>query len=231
MYKYGQYCPVAQALELIGDRWTLLIIRDMLTDTRHFNDLVRGLPGISRALLAKRLKQLEEADIVEKRVNETGRQTTAYHLTQSGQELNGVITALMLWGADWAFSDPTMEQLDPLLLMWWIHNRVRTEQLPQERITIQFDFYGAETATYWLVLTQKDATICLTDPGYEINVLITADLATFFKVWLGRIEFAEALESGEVKIDGIPRLTRGFPEWFMWSPASPAIRATRAKSA
>ena len=231
MYKYGQYCPVAQALELIGDRWTLLIIRDMLTDTRHFNDLVRGLPGISRALLAKRLKQLEEADIVEKRVNETGRQTTAYHLTQSGQELNGVITALMLWGADWAFSDPTMEQLDPLLLMWWIHNRVRTEQLPQERITIQFDFYGAETVTYWLVLTEKDATICLTDPGYEINVLITADLATFFKVWLGRIEFAEALESGEVKIDGIPRLTRGFPEWFMWSPASPAIRATRAKSA
>lgn len=231
MYKYGQYCPVAQALELIGDRWTLLIIRDMLTGTTHFNDLIRGLPGISRALLAKRLKQLEDAGIVEKRVHDSGRQTTAYHLTQSGQALNGVITSLMLWGADWAFDEPSMEQLDPLLMLWWIHNRVRTENLPPERVTIQFDFYGAKTETYWLVLSTKDATICVTDPGYEINVLVTADLATFFKVWLGRIDYSEAVDNADVLVEGIPRLARSFPDWFAWSPASPAVRAARIESA
>lgn len=122
MTKYGQYCPMAQALELIGDRWTLLVIRDLLTGTRHFNDLERGLPGISRALLARRLRQLQDARLVEKRLNNTGRRTTEYHLTQAGNELQEVVGALLTWGAVWAFGDPTYEQLDPVLLMWWMHN-------------------------------------------------------------------------------------------------------------
>jgi len=223
MSKYGQYCPVAQALELIGDRWTLLIIRDMLTGTCHFNDLERGLPGISRALLSKRLRQLQDAGLVEKHTNERGRQTTAYHLTQPGQALYDVINSLMIWGADWAFGDPSPEQLDPLLLLWWMHNRVRTENLPPERIVIQFDFYGASTETYWLVLTQPDVTICLTDPGYEVNLLVTADLATFFKYWLGRIDYDEARRSPNLTIEGIPRYVRAFPDWFARSPAAEAV--------
>jgi len=223
MSKYGQYCPVAQALELIGDRWTLLIIRDMLTGTCHFNDLERGLPGISRALLSKRLRQLQDAGLVEKHTNERGRQTTAYHLTQPGQALYDVINSLMIWGADWAFGDPSPEQLDPLLLLWWMHNRVRTENLPPERIVIQFDFFGASTETYWLVLTQPDVTICLTDPGYEVNLLVTADLATFFKYWLGRIDYDEARRSPNLTIEGIPRYVRAFPDWFARSPAAEAV--------
>src|SRR5688572_11494077 len=110
MTKYGQYCPIAQALELIGDRWTLLIIRDLLDGTRHFNDLERGLPGISRPLLSRRLRQLQEVGIVEKRLNVTGRQTTEYHLTQAGSELQEVVGALLTWGAMWAFGDPTHKQ-------------------------------------------------------------------------------------------------------------------------
>ena len=108
MLSYGQYCPVAQALELIGDRWTLLIIRDMLTGMQHFNDFERGLPGLSRGLLAKRLRQLQEAGVIEKHVNEAGRKTTEYHLTASGQALYDVISALTVWGADWAFGDPSL---------------------------------------------------------------------------------------------------------------------------
>ncbi len=114
MQSYGQYCPVAQALELLGDRWTLLIIRDMLTGTRHFNELERGLPGISRSLLAKRLKFLQAVGIVEKYHN-LGRKSTEYRLTRAGEDTLGVIEALMVWGITWAINDPSPEQLDPLL--------------------------------------------------------------------------------------------------------------------
>lgn len=227
MSKYGQYCPVAQALEILGERWTLLIIRDMLTGTRYFNDLERGLPGLSRALLAKRLRQLQQAGLVEKRFNDEGRNTTEYHLTQPGQELEAVIGALLVWGSAWAFGDPSEEQLDPLLLMWWLRNRVNVECLPEDRITVQFDFHGAKSETYWLVLARGDVNLCLTDPGYEINVLVTSDLAVFFKLWLGRIDYQEATRHHDVRVEGIPRLVRAFPDWFAWSPAAPSVRAAR----
>lgn len=227
MSKYGQYCPVAQALDILGDRWTLLILRDMLTGTRHFNDLERGLPGLSRGLLWKRLQQLEAAGLIEKRINDSGRQTTEYHLTQAGKETQGVINSLLVWGAAWAFGDPSAEQLDPLLLMWWMHNHVNTGQLPEGRVVIQFNFHGAKTDTYWLVLSAADVTICLTDPGYEINIWVTTDLAVFFKLWLGRITYYEALNSYGVRIEGIPEMVRAFPHWFTWSPAAPVVRAMR----
>ena len=230
MATYGQYCPVAQALEILGDRWTLLIIRDMLSGTLHFNDLERGLPGISRGLLAQRLRHLEEAGVIEKRLNSSGRQRTEYHLTSAGWELHEVINALLSWGVRWSFGDPRQEQINPLLLMWWIHNRVNVDKLPQDRVVVQFDFRGTKLETYWLVLSNEDVTLCLTDPGYEINVLVSAEAATLFKLWLGRIGYREALDAHGVRIDGIPRLVRAFPEWFAWSPAADAVRAARTQT-
>lgn len=229
MSSYGQYCPVAQALEILGDRWTLLIIRDMLTGTSHFNDLERGLPGISKALLAQRLRQLQAAGVIEKRSRASGRRTTEYCLTQAGEELQEVVNALLWWGAAWAFGDPSPDDLDPLLLMWWMRNRVNTGQLPAGRTVIQFDFYGAQTVSYWLVLAAEDVTICQTDPGYEIGVLITADLALCFRLWLGRITYAEAVRDHDMQVDGAPHLVRAFPDWFAWSPAAAVVQAVRAK--
>lgn len=225
MAKYGQYCPVAQALDLLGDRWTLLIVRDMLTGTQHFNDLKRGLPGLSTGLLAKRLRQLQRAGIVERETRPAGRRTTAYRLTPAGQALYPVIEALLVWGADWAFGEPSPEELDPLLLMWWMHDHVDKRQFPDHRVVIQFDFHGAKNETYWLLLTQADVSVCLTDPGHAVDVLVEADLATYFKLWLGRLEYQEALTAHDVTVTGIPRLTRAFPRWFTWSPAAPAVRA------
>jgi DNA-binding HxlR family transcriptional regulator len=219
MSKYGQYCPVAKALEVLGDRWTLLIIRDMLCGMSHFNDLERGLPGISRALLATRLRQLHQAGIIEKRLNVAGRKTTEYQLTQAGQELVKVVDSLWIWGEAWAFGDPTPDELDPVLLMWWMRNQVNVKLLPEYRIVVQFDFQGAATVTFWLMLTTEDVTICLTDPGYGINVLVTADLAAFFKLWRGRISYLEALNDYEISVDGIPSLIRAFPNWFGWKAA------------
>ncbi|MCA9885003.1 MAG: helix-turn-helix transcriptional regulator [Anaerolineaceae bacterium] len=227
MTAYGQYCPIAQALELLGDRWTLLIIRDMLTGTQHFNDFLHGLPGISRALLAKRLRHLERVGIIEKHTKDSGRKTTEYHLTQSGQELDAIINSLLLWGIKWSFGDPRADQLDPLLLMWWIHDRVNMDELPSQQVVVQFDFSGASRDTYWLVMSAAEVMLCLTDPGYETNVLVSADLATFFKLWLGQIEYEEALQERTITVDGMPRLVQSFPNWFAWSLAAPAVRAAR----
>jgi DNA-binding HxlR family transcriptional regulator len=223
MSKYGQYCPVAKSLDILGDHWTLLIVRDMLTGTRHFNDLERGLPGISRALLASRLRQLQRAGVVEKHITGTGRQTTEYRLTEAGQDLREVIMALWGWGEKWAFGDPEPDELDPVLLMWWLHNRVDVAQLPERRVVAQFDFHGAATVSFWLVLTRADVTLCLTDPGYEVNLLVTADLATFYRLWGGRIGYYEALSIYGVSVEGLPGLTRVFPHWFGWGAAIPTV--------
>jgi DNA-binding HxlR family transcriptional regulator len=225
MYKYGQYCPIAKAVEILGDRWTLLIVRDLLTGTCHFNDLERGLPGISRGLLAERLRRLQRMGIVEKVERPDRRRSTAYYLTEAGQELQEVINSLLVWGARWAFEDPEESDLDPLLLMWWMRSRVCAEKLPEQRVVVRFDFRGAKEETFWLLLTREDASVCLTDPGFDLNVLVTADLATFFQIWLGRLSLSAAREEGRVQIDAIPALAEAFPGWFAYSLAAPAVRA------
>jgi DNA-binding HxlR family transcriptional regulator len=229
MYKYGQYCPVAKAAEILGDRWTLLIVRDLLTGTRHFNEFERGLPGISRGLLAGRLRRLERMGVVKKFQRENNRQRTEYRLTAAGRALEPVIGALLEWGAQWAFGDPEPEDLDPLLLMWWMRSRVLVEQLPEQRVVVQFDFNGAASDTYWLVLTREDVSLCLIHPGFDIDVLVTADLSTFFQVWLGRTRLAEAKREGRVDIEAVPRLAKAFPSWFGYSPAAGAVRAVAGR--
>jgi DNA-binding HxlR family transcriptional regulator len=227
MNKYGQYCPVAMATEILGDRWTLLIVRDLLTGVSHFNDLERGLPGISRGLLSERLRRLENVGVLEKHSHGRGRKTD-YRLTSAGEELRDVISALMVWGAKWAFDEPTEEQLDPILLLWWMRNRVCRDQLPQERVVIQFDFHHHKTETYWLLLTPDDVSVCLTYPGFETNVLVTAELSIFFQLWLGRISYREAVNDYGLQVDAIPKLAQAFPSWFAWSLAAPAVRAAKA---
>lgn len=219
MVKYGQFCPVAKSLEIIGDQWTLLIIRDMLGGVSHFNDLERGLPGISRALLSKRLRELQRSGVVEKRLHAARRQSTEYVLTQAGHELEGVIGALTVWGEAWAFAEPKPEELDPVLLMWWLRGDVRREKLPQARLVVQVDFQVDRRASFWLVMTIADVTLCLTDPGYEVDVRVTADLATFYRLWWGQISYSQAIRDNGLVIEGKTRLVREFPDWFNWSAA------------
>ncbi|MFN8447059.1 MAG: helix-turn-helix domain-containing protein [Anaerolineae bacterium] len=227
MAKYGQFCPVARSLEILGDRWTLLIIRDMLGGVTHFNDLERGLPGISRALLAARLRQLQKAGILVKQANTPGRQSTEYRLTQAGQELAGVIGALTIWGEAWAFGEPAPDELDPVLLMWWMRGDARTETLPQDRIVVQYDLrHGKQAGYFWLVLTRADVTLCLTDPGYEVDVLVTADVAALYKLWWGQINYEQAIHDYGVRVEGLRRMVKAFPTWFAWEAAE-GMRAVR----
>jgi len=224
MHKYAQYCPVARAAEILGDRWTLLIVRDLLCGAQHFNELERGLPGISRGLLAERLRRLERVGVLERHVAQEGRQTS-YHLTAAGRELQSVIDTLLHWGARWAFGEPDPTELDPVLLMWWMRDRVYTERLPARRIVVEFEFRGPRPGTYWLLLEPGGVSVCLRHPGFEIDVLVTAELAAFYQVWMGRITFAEAVRQRHVELDAVPSLIRAFPRWFAWSRAAGAVRA------
>ena len=224
MRAYGQYCPVAKAAEVLGDRWTLLIVRDLMgVRERHFNDLARGLPGISRSLLAQRLQQLEREGIVERHAGGKGR-ATEYQLTTAGQEIQQIIEAMLEWGAQWAFGEPDEADLDPVLLLWWMRRGTHLDRLPPERVVVQFDFQGARTGSYWLLMEPSDVSVCLKHPGFEVDLLVTADIAALYQVWLGRMSFAETLRDNRVRLDGVLALERAFPTWFAWSPAAEAVR-------
>ncbi|HEY7520986.1 MAG TPA: helix-turn-helix domain-containing protein [Methylomirabilota bacterium] len=222
MHLYGQYCPVARACEILADRWTPLIVRELLAGVERFNDLDRGLPGISRALLVDRLRRLERAGLVER--HREGN-VTAYRLTAGGRQLQRVIDVLGGWGARWAFGDPRPRELDPIVLLWWMRRRVHRARLPARRIVIQFDFRGARAGSYWLVLERADVSVCLQDPRFGVDLVISADLEIFYRVWLGRTTLGEALARRAVRLEGVPAIVRAFPEWFAWSPMAHAVRA------
>ena len=136
----------------------------------------------------------------------------------------GVVYALLAWGARWGFGEPRAEELDPILLLWWIRSRVHTHRLPAERVVVEFDFRGADDGIYWLLLTRQDVSVWLQHPGYDVDVVVDADLASFFEVWLGRLSYDDALSTGRIRVDALPALARAFPTWFAWSAAADAVR-------
>jgi len=226
MEPYGQYCPVARAAEIIADRWTPLVIRELLADMHRFNHLERGLPGISRPLLAVRLRRLEQAGVIEHREAEDG-QPLGYYLTSAGQELNQVIVSMGNWGARWALGDPRPEELDPGLLLWGMRRRINLELLPHRRVVVRFEFRGTKKPRiHWLVLERSEVSVCLTDPGFDVDLLVTTDLAAFYQVWLGRIALGDLISEGLGQIDGPPHLARAFSRWLQWSPFADVIRTS-----
>jgi DNA-binding HxlR family transcriptional regulator len=229
MNRYGQYCPIARAAEVLGDRWTLLIVRDLFYGAQHFNDLDRGLPGIPRALLTKRLRLLEQAGLLVRHGAPPG-QKTCYELTQAGRELEPVIDALIVWGANWCFGEPAEEELDPILLLWWMRDGVLRDRLPQKRIVIEFHFADASPGICWLVMEREDVSVCINHPRFESDVLVTTDLAVLYQVWLGRLTWAEVIEDNRLVLDAIPTLIRDFPHWFTLSPFADAVRTTTQRT-
>jgi len=227
MYVYGQYCPVARAAEILADRWTLLIVRELLVDVRHFNELERGLPRMSRTLLAERLRRLEDAGVLQRSEASRGKRAE-YRLTTAGRELKPIIDAFCQWGARWAFGPPRANELDPLVLLWWMRRRVRFDQLPRRRLVIQFDFRGGPRRTYWLLIKATEASICLKHPGFDVDMIVTADIGAIYQVWLGRVLLEEAIRRQEIRLDGMPSDVHTFPLWFGRSGMAETVRAALA---
>jgi DNA-binding HxlR family transcriptional regulator len=224
MRSYGGFCPIAKAVEVVGDRWTLLIIRELLSDTRHFNDFRHALPGIPRSLLSKRLRLLEDAGVVTRR--EEGRRVE-YHLTVAGKELYDVIWGLGAWGQRWVNLTIGAEDVEPEMLMWDMHRRIHVDQLPAERVVAQFDFRGVARGTYWMLLERPEPSVCLVDPGFQIDLLITTDTVALHRVWMGHLDIYDAIGAGSIVVEGTPALVKAFPSWLalnLFAGISPAAR-------
>lgn len=230
MRSYGQYCPLAKAAEILGDRWTVLILRELIMGSSRFNDIERGLPRISRSLLSGRLRALVRAGVVERRVGDTAR-STSYHLSGAGAELVPVVVALGEWGARWAFGPPEDEEMDPVLLLWSMRGRVDPDAIPDGRTVIRFDFAPPITQPFWLVLEPGDASVCLQDPGFDVDLLVSAELSILYEVWYGRLDLGRARRDGRVRLRGPRELQRSFPDWFTLSPLADAVRTAHVAQA
>jgi DNA-binding HxlR family transcriptional regulator len=223
MRSYAQYCPVAKATEILGDRWTLLIMREMLGGANGFNELQRGLPGISRSVLAARMRALERAEVVQRRTGPTGR-TLEYRLTPAGRDLQPVVQAIGEWGATWSFTEPRAEELDPDLLIVWMARHVDHRRLPSDRTVMQFDFRDPKRR-YWMVLEPADVSVCLQHPGFAVDLHVGVDTATLYRVYMGRVQLGDAMRAGLLTLSGPRALQRAFGRLFTWSAFAPAGRA------
>ena len=218
---FGQFCPVAMACEVFAERWTPIILRELFAGSHRFNEIHRCIPLMSRALLARRLRALEAAGIVTSRPAAKGR-GGEYRLTQAGQEFRAALDALGTWGQRWTIRVQP-KNLDAGLLMWNVRRRIATERLPAGRTLAHFDFTGVPSTyrgakKFWLTLERSGVELCLTDPGYEVDLYVEADLATMAKVWLGDLSFGDAQRSKKIRLSGMPALVRQFPSWLMLSP-------------
>jgi len=216
---YGQFCPVAKAAEIVAERWTPLVLRELIAGSRRFNELRRGVPLMSSALLSQRLKELEYAGVIERRAG-VGK-NAEYHLSEAGRELRPIIEALGFWGARWTRSRLTREDYDPSLLMWDIRRNIDVVRLPGGRRTVvEFNLRGTEPAfrRWWLVVEEGDVDLCLKDPGYEVNLLLSADLKALVEVWMGRQSVGEATRAGKLTFEGPRTLASSFRNSLKLSP-------------
>jgi DNA-binding HxlR family transcriptional regulator len=221
MKGYGQFCPVAKAAEIFAERWTPLVLRELVCGSRRFSDLRRGVPLMSRTLLAQRLRQLEDAGIVRSTAKLKGR-GREYFLTPAGEELRPLIEGLGEWGQRWARSQINADDLDPGLLMWDIHRRLNVERLPARRVVVLFDFRGVPKAwrtvrSFWLILQRSQIDLCLKDPGFAVDLVVDADLAALTKVWMGDVRLVDAMRSRLFRLEGPTVLVRAFPAWLALS--------------
>ena len=223
MQRYHQYCPVARAAEIIGDRWTMLIVRELLAGSRRFNEIERGLPGISRSLLSSRLRDLQRAGVVE-RLPDAGKKVADYHLTDAGRELKSVLEAMGSWGVNWAFDEPSPDEMDAGLVVWKLHQRIDRSVLPGRRTVVEFDFSGPKPQRVWLVLEPAEVSVCVTPPRFESDLVVRTSLAYFLQVWFGHVDYEAAIRCGGVTVDGPPNMARQFPRWLMWSPMRRFVR-------
>jgi DNA-binding HxlR family transcriptional regulator len=221
--QHGQYCPVSYAAESLGDRWTVLIVREMIGGATRFNEIERMLPNVSRSLLAQRLKHLTRIGIIAATPLPAGR-GHEYRLTEAGRDLWPVLESMGNWAVRWIFGEPRPEELDPTFLMWWMHRRVDTGALPAGRTVVRFDLLDERRHVYWLVLAREESSICQSDPLLGVDVQVTADLAELHRVYAGRTTFADAVRSGDITVEGPRALTRQLPRWFTWSPFHDANR-------
>ena len=214
---YGQYCPISLASEILGERWTILVILGLADGFHRFSQLQRAMPRIPSSTLSARLKNLEEAGVLERRSGEVGEKYN-YFLTPAGKELGELVFELGKWGHRWG-RDLVTDDLDPEHLIWSMHMRMDTAIMPKDRITIAFEFSDQPTNRryFWIVSDHGEVQACLKHPGFEEDLRVRANLRSFTYAWRGFVSLRSEIAEGRVQIEGPTKLARAFPDWLLGS--------------
>lgn len=211
MRSYEQFCPIARASEVLSERWTTIIVRNLLLGCRTFNEVAEGAPGINRSLLSQRLKQLEHWGIISRRPNPGGR-GRLYELTEAGRELDQVCDALGIWGTRWL--EVHSEHTDPRVVLWALCRGLDTRELPQQRVVVRFDLRDqVKKSAYWLLVQQPKAEVCYRHPGYDEDLTVATDPESLAKWHMGRMSLEDGMDRGVVLVEGPPRLRRLLSSW------------------
>lgn len=229
MPDYGRYCPVALGSEVLADRWTPLIVRELVLGNTRFNDIARCLPGISRSLLTQRLRHLERRGVVELWPSPTGR-GNEYHLTPAGKDLEAVIDALGRWSVEWLFDELHPEEVDAVTLTWWMHRRVNVDELPPGRVVIEFEHTAPARQMIWMVLDRGTPSVCVQHPGFDTDVKVTATTPALANVFQGYETWGHAVASDAIQVAGAPSVVKALPRWFLWSPFADATRERASRT-
>ncbi|HVK98768.1 MAG TPA: helix-turn-helix domain-containing protein [Dongiaceae bacterium] len=219
MSGYGQYCPVAKAAEVLGEKWSIIILRELAISDQTFNSLRRGMPLISPTLLSKRLKTLMAHEVVERMETAGGVQ---YRLTQAGLELKDLIMQLGVWGQRWVRSDYSKPDLDASLLMWDMHRTINTEPFPASQRVIQFEFLGvpAKDRFYWLVVANREVEVCMKNPGFDVDLHIQCALKEFTAFWMGETTLTALERAQKIRVEGDSQLRKSMGKWLCGSAFS-----------
>ena len=216
---YKQFCPVAMASEVLCTRWTMVLMRELVAGTTRFNDLRRGVPKMSPALLSTRLKELELAGVVERRMLPGQKGVYEYHLTEAGRDLRAVVEAVGLWGQKWIESRASLQNLDPSLLMWDMRRNLNPSPLPKLRTTVQFLYpeLPASKRLWWLVIEPNGVVdLCWSDPGFDIDLFVTTDLRTMTAIWMGLTTMERSQDKFE--LSGSRLVAATMQTWLGLSP-------------
>ncbi len=218
---YGQFCPVAMAAEILCTRWTIVVLREMIAGSTRFNDLRRGVPRMSPALLSQRLKQLEQAGIVVRARARGEPGLYEYQLSKAGRDLQPLIEGFSVWGQRWVETKATLENLDPQLLMWDLRRNLDLKPMPTKSATIQFLFPEVQPphGTWWLIVAPGSGVdLCSVDPGHEIDLCVSSDLRTMTAIWMGLETVSKAVRDRHVRFSGDKRLAATMQGWLGLSP-------------
>ena len=207
------YCPIAASVEVLGDRWTPLIIRELMVGAEGFNEIHRGIPRVSRTLLAQRLRELERRGLMRHEPGRPGH-PGVYALTASGQALTPIVWAMGAWAAEWMFGDPSEEQCDGLTLIWRTHQVAIPAMLPEARTVVHLVLTGAGGAQGWLDIKRPGITVCTDDQGLAVDLALEADTAHMHRWLVGLVPFRDLLATKHARFLGPSRLAKAFPTWF-----------------
>jgi DNA-binding HxlR family transcriptional regulator len=212
--EFGQFCPIAKATEIIGEKWMILILREVLMGSTRFNELQRGLSMISPAVLSKRLSSAVDYGLILKK-KLPGQKGYEYLPTKAAKELLPIFIELGNWGMRWTREHLTEKDFDVDFLLLYLQRSIQPENLPGKETTIRFSFTDLEHQPNWWILVRNDEVdVCTIDPGREVDIYFTCSAKCMSDIWMGETSYKKEIANKNLKLVGPRVLTRNVTDWM-----------------